>query len=166
MLRKRGSMQAVERTWKHSAIPAILCGLFIIFFSTIYMINKEIWILWLFLLVLVFGIMFIAIGILYFVKNYSYNKKLAYLKENGICYGCSVIRMIPLYVRYENSLSNFCIEYSFNKDGIEKIDKSDDWVLHPVKDRVENLIANLYIDKDNPDDYALEIFRKEPIDED
>lgn len=159
-------MQVVDRAWKHSVIPVILIGLFIIFFSTIYMISKEIWILWLFLLVLVFGIMFIAIGIWYFVKDYSYNKKLAYLKENGICYKCSVIRMIPVYVRYENMLSTFCIEYSFDKDGIEKISKSDDWVLHPVKDRVENLIANLYVDMDNPDDYALEIFRKEPIDED
>ena len=85
-------------------------------------------------------------------------KKLKNLKHSGICMDCEIEDMIPAaWIRVGNYTS--CrIVCRFIYEGKEYRAVSNYYVLTPFK-RKEDLYANVYIDKDNPATYSVELFQ-------
>ena len=85
-------------------------------------------------------------------------KKLKNLKHSGICIDSEIEDMIPAaWIRVGNYTS--CrIGCRFNYEGKEYKAVSNYYVLTPFK-RKEDLYANVYIDKDNPAKYSVELFQ-------
>jgi len=88
-----------------------------------------------------------------------YDKKiLENLKHSGTCMDAEIEDMIPAaWIRVGNYTS--CrIVCRFLYEGKEYKAVSNYYVLTPFK-RKEDLYANVYIDKDNPDKYSVELFQ-------
>ena len=85
-------------------------------------------------------------------------KKLKNLKHSGICMDSEIEDMIPAaWIRVGNYTS--CrIVCRFIYEGKEYRAVSNYYVLTPFK-RKEDLYANVYIDKDNPAKYSVELFQ-------
>ncbi|MCI8673948.1 MAG: helix-turn-helix transcriptional regulator [Lachnospiraceae bacterium] len=85
-------------------------------------------------------------------------KKLKNLKHSGICMDSEIEDMIPAaWIRVGNYTS--CrIVCRFIYEGKEYRAVSNYYVLTPFK-RKEDLYANVYIDKDNPATYSVELFQ-------
>ena len=85
-------------------------------------------------------------------------KKLKNLKRSGVCMDSKIEDMIPaVWIRIGNYTS--CrIVCGFVYEGKEYKAVSNYYVLTPFK-RKEDLYANVYIDKDNPAKYSVEIFQ-------
>ncbi len=85
-------------------------------------------------------------------------KKLKNLKHSGICMDSEIEDMIPAaWIRVGNYTS--CrIVCRFIYEGKEYRAVSNYYVLTPFK-RKEDLYANVYIDKDNPAQYSVELFQ-------
>ncbi len=85
-------------------------------------------------------------------------KKLKNLKRSGVCMDSKIENMIPaVWIRIGNYTS--CrIVCGFVYEGKEYKAVSNYYVLTPFK-RKEDLYANVYIDKDNPAKYSVEIFQ-------
>ena len=85
-------------------------------------------------------------------------KKLKNLKHSGICMDSEIEDMIPAaWIRVGNYTS--CrIVCRFIYEGKEYGAVSNYYVLTPFK-RKEDLYANVYIDKDNPATYSVELFQ-------
>ena len=93
------------------------------------------------------------------ISKVAYDKKkLKTLKYSGICMDCEIEDMIPaVWIRVANYVS--CkIVCQFIYEGKEHKAVSNYYVLSPFK-RKEDLYANVYIDKDNPDKYSVELFQ-------
>ena len=85
-------------------------------------------------------------------------KKLKNLKHSGVCIDSEIEDIIPAaWIRVGNYTS--CrIACRFIYEGKEYKAVSNYYVLTPFK-RKEDLYANVYIDKDNPDKYSVELFQ-------
>ena len=85
-------------------------------------------------------------------------KKLKDLKHSGVCVDSEIEDMMPAaWIRVSNYTS--CrIVCRFIYDGKEYKAVSNYYVLTPFK-RKEDLYANVYIDKDNPARYSVELFQ-------
>lgn len=85
-------------------------------------------------------------------------KKLKKLKHSGACIDSEIEDMIPAaWIRVGNYIS--CrIVCRFIYEGKEYKAISNYYVLTPFK-RKEDLYANVYIDKDNPAKYSVELFQ-------
>lgn len=85
-------------------------------------------------------------------------KKLKNLKHSGICMDSEIEDMIPAaWIRVANYTS--CrIVCRFIYEGKEYKAVSNYYVLTPFQ-RKEDLCANVYIDKDNPTQYSVELFQ-------
>ncbi len=85
-------------------------------------------------------------------------KKLENLKHSGTCMDAEIEDMIPAaWIRVGNYTS--CrIVCRFLYEGKEYKAVSNYYVLTPFK-RKEDLYANVYIDKDNPAQYGIELFQ-------
>ncbi len=85
-------------------------------------------------------------------------KKLKNLKHSGICMDSEIEDMIPAaWIRVGNYTSCRII-CRFIYEGKEYRAVSNYYVLTPFK-RKEDLYANVYIDKDNPAQYSVELFQ-------
>lgn len=85
-------------------------------------------------------------------------KKLKNLKHSGACIDSEIEDMIPAaWIRVANYTS--CrIACRFIYEGKEYKAVSNYYVLTPFK-RKEDLYANVYIDRDNPAKYSVELFQ-------
>ena len=85
-------------------------------------------------------------------------EKLKNLKHSGVCMDSEIEEMIPaVLIRVANYIS--CrIVCRFVYEGKEYKAVSNYYVLTPFK-RKEDLYANVYIDKDNPAKYSVELFQ-------
>lgn len=93
------------------------------------------------------------------ISKVAYDKKkLKTLKYSGICMDCEIEDMIPaVWIRVANYVS--CkIVCQFIYEGKEHKAVSNYYVLSPFK-RKEDLYANVYIAKDNPAKYSVELFQ-------
>lgn len=129
------------------AVIEVAVGLVGYFFTPAIMepmfINASVWI-----------ILFLASG----SKLLYDNTKLKNRKQSGICVDSEIEDMIPAaWIRVANYTS--CrIGCRYIYEGKEYKAVSSYYVLSPFK-RKEDLHANVYIDKDNPAKYSVELFQ-------
>ena len=85
-------------------------------------------------------------------------KKLKNLKHSGICMDSEIEDMIPAAWIRAGNYASCRIICRFIYEGKEYRAVSNYYVLTPFK-RKEDLYANVYIDKDNPATYSVELFQ-------
>ena len=85
-------------------------------------------------------------------------KKLKNLKHSGACMDSEIEDMIPAALIRVANYTTCRIVCRFIYEGNEYKAVSNYYVLSPLK-RKEDLYANVYIDKDNPAKYSVELFQ-------
>lgn len=85
-------------------------------------------------------------------------KKLKNLKQSGACMDSEIEDMIPAALIRVANYTTCRIVFRFIYEGNEYKAVSNYYVLSPLK-RKEDLYANVYINKDNPAKYSVELFQ-------
>ena len=85
-------------------------------------------------------------------------KKLKNLKQSGACMDSEIEDMIPAALIRVANYTTCRIVCRFIYEGNEYKAVSNYYVLSPLK-RKEDLYANVYINKDNPAKYSVELFQ-------
>lgn len=85
-------------------------------------------------------------------------EKLKGLKHSGVCIDSEIEDMIPATWIRAGNYTSCRIACRFIYEGKEYKAVSNYYVLTPFK-RKEDLYANVYIDKENPDKYSVELFQ-------
>ena len=100
-----------------------------------------------------------AISLFFFVLSHKTAAKLKRLKYGGIEYNGKVEDIIPLYgVRALHNVT-FKADCSYvNKDGKTCLVRSAAVLMSVIEGR-ENITAKIYVNRNEPKDYAVELFR-------
>ncbi|WP_058486466.1 hypothetical protein [Defluviitalea phaphyphila] len=106
------------------------------------------------------GILWIALGIGLKIKNIYYKYKLKMLKNEGICYEASVVKLVPSHWMHIGSYVISRVECAYKTEKGNCIVKSGYYLLSPF-DRIEDLYAKVYFDNENSEKYIIELFRKD-----
>lgn len=146
-------MKMVETPWKGLykaflfvfGIPFSILGIifFLIDGSWAFLLNGFIW---------------IAFGIGVKLKSLKQIHKLEKLKSEGRVIKGSIVRIIPAHWVKIGSYVTAQLECVYETEEGEKTVKSGYFLLSPF-DRLENLVANIYVDYRNVSSHIVEIYR-------
>ena len=129
------------------AVTELAVGLVGYFFNStmlkVMLINASVWLIFFFV----------------FMNKLVYDKKkLKNLKQSGACMDSEIEDMIPAALIRVANYTTCRIVCRFIYEGNEYKAVSNYYVLSPLK-RKEDLYANVYINKDNPAKYSVELFQ-------
>lgn len=106
------------------------------------------------------GILWLIIGCGIKFKG-DYNKrKLKSLKREGLSYECSVMHIIPAHWVRIGSYITARVECACEVESSRRLIKSGYYLLSPL-DRIEDLYAKVYFDRNNLEEYVIELARKD-----
>ncbi len=149
-------MKTVATPWNRLAKFLLL--LFAIPFSLIgvvmYIVLDGNWAL------LINGVLWLLVGLGFLVKGYSEQRKLERLKKEGLHYDGSVVKVIPAHWVRTGSYITARVECAYRTEKIDSLVKSGYHLLSPFE-KIENLHAKIYLDRNDPVNYAVELFRED-----
>lgn len=146
-------MNIVETPWERTykfilfifGIPFFLIG--VIFRSSPLIINGIIWAV-------------LGMGLL--IKNIYNKRKLETLKRDGFSYEASVVKIFPAHMVKIGSYLTARVECLYKTEKGDSVVISGYHLLSPL-DRIEDLQAKIYIDRNDSNKYAVELFRNDTI---
>ena len=108
------------------------------------------------------GVLWAGLGAICVIKGKLHKYQLKRLEKEGVCYDCSVVKIIPANMIRIGSYLTVRAECIYESDRTIHSVISGLYLLSPL-DRIENLNAKIYVDKDNSKKWVLVLFRKKDI---
>mgnify|MGYP000893588101 CR=1 FL=1 len=109
---------------------------------------------------LINGVLWLIIGSGLKIKGAFEQRNLEHLKREGLSYDGTVVSVIPAHWIRIGSYVTARVECACKTEKGERLVKTGYHLLSPL-DRIENLYAKIYFDRDNPEKYAVELFRRD-----
>lgn len=106
------------------------------------------------------GIIWIVVGLGLLTKNIYNKRRLETLKREGLSCDGSIVRIHPAHMVKIGSYVTAKVECLCKTEKGDKSVRSGYYLLSPL-DRREDLHVKIYFDRNNSENYAVELFRKE-----
>ncbi len=135
-----------KMTFLFFALPATVVGLVYLF-----KYNNLAW--------LINGVMWLSISIGLFARHRFIKRKLSDLKKSGICYDATIVKAIPKNMMRIGSYITVQFNVKFTGRNGDKVIKTHYYLLTQL-DKVSNLNVKVYVDSNDEQNYAVEIYRK------